>query len=556
MIIGNKLEKLLEKNKSNIIASKLLSLQTSEATWEFEIDYIDIAISNNNKISYITKDRIDRFFEKFNITSDKLLPRNFNRVELDPSSEFTDQQTGFGTVVEVHYEDLEFCNIKFNYTIQWEDGTIFGYRPIDIKDHDILVESIRSYANDTTGEKVSGRYMFNDLEYRTKYAYMTSPGKFIQKLNLGFSDKEVQEFFSIFMRDDVALTTEGVRFELVNGNSITKYYLADNYAGESGNLGGSCMRYSNTQNFVKLYAKFPDKIRMLTLLTVEDGLVAGRAIVWKCYNAEDDSEIIFMDRIYTNNSNHEEFFKYYARKNKWWYKEYQSYSELDSFRIPDNEYSEMVTSNIYIELEDINGDLFPYLDTFASGNLDSRDVLTLYNDSDHDDNFHNVEGGPYSEQYPTVWSEYLEEDIPEGEACYSEYLESYIYMDDAVEVIVKENGCTSYMPIDHDDIVEVRRGPWYLKEICIYSTFYDEYIYGEDVVSINSGEDYVFMEDASYCKYKEDYYFSQDCIFSEYENDFLLIEDAVEDEIEGWVLKSSLDDILEARKEEEYEATN
>lgn len=541
MIIGDKLTKLLQKNKSNIVANKLLSLSTEEANWEFEVDYIDIAISNSNKISYITKDRLSRFVEILECTDEKL-PIGFKGISLSEDSDYYDQQVGLGTIIS--YYDYD----NYVYRIEWENGSTNCYRKSDIKNHPVILDTLSDYKVEITH--------YQDESYRKKYAYMTSPGKFIQKLNLGFSDKEIQEFFSIFLRDDVALTAEGVRFELVNGNLIKDYYLGDNYASASGNLGNSCMRYANTQEFVAIYSKFPDKIHMLTLLTNEGNKVAGRAIVWTCFNAEDNSEITFMDRIYVNNSNHEEFFKFYAQKHGWWYKTYQTYSNPDEFMVPCNGYTDSVEKEITICL-DIDGDeYFPYLDTFASGDFDGMG-LKLHNSDSYDLNFHDTEGGPLANDNK-VHSSYYDTDLDEDDAVYSEELGDYITSCDAVTVITGISGSrdyTSYMPDDHEDIVEIN-GTWYLKELCTWSDYYNEYIFGDDVVSINDGEDYVYADDTYYCEYKDEYYLKGDCVYSDYESDYILKDEAVEDEIEGWVLESSLDDILEARKEEKYETTN
>ena len=537
MIIGDKLTKLLQKNKSNIVANKLLSLSTEEANWEFEVDYIDIAISNSNRISYITKDRLSRFIEILECTDGKL-PIGYKGISLSEDSDHYDQQVGLGTIISYYGGE------NYVYRIEWENGSTYCYRKSDIENHPAILDTLPDC-------KVEMPH-YQDERYREKYAYMTSPGKFIKKLNLDFSDKEIQEFFSIFLRDDVALITEGVRFELVSGNLIKDYYLGDNYASESGNLGNSCMRHSNTQEYVAIYSKFPDKIHMLTLLTNEGNKVAGRAIVWTCFNAEDNSEITFMDRIYVNNSNHEEFFKFYAQKHGWWYKTYQTYSNPDEFMVPCNGYTDSVEKEITICL-DIDGDeYFPYLDTFASGDFDGNE-LELHNSDSCDLDFHDTEGGPFVKANK-VHSSYYDTDLNEDDAVYSEELDDYIVSCDAVTVITRISGSreyTSYMPDDHDDIVEIN-GTWYLKELCTWSEYYGEYIFGDNIVSINDGDDYVYIEDTYYCEYKDGDYLKGDCVYSDYESDYILKEEAVEDEIEGWVLESSLDDILEARKEKEY----
>ena len=60
MIIGKELKKLLESS-NNKIASKLLELETTNEDWIGGVDYVNVAIENPTKISYITKDRLNRF---------------------------------------------------------------------------------------------------------------------------------------------------------------------------------------------------------------------------------------------------------------------------------------------------------------------------------------------------------------------------------------------------------------------------------------------------------------------------------------------------------------
>ena len=86
----------------------------------------------------------------------------------------------------------------------------------------------------------------------------------------------------------------------------------------------------------------------------------------------------------------------------------------------------------------------------------------------------------------------------------------------------------------------------------------------DGVVSINNGEDYVYASDTVFSDYDDTDYLREDCVFSDYESSWILEEDSTEDEVEGIVHVNSLDDILEAREEEnakeelkveEYETT-
>ena len=56
MIIGTNLKTILDSNKNNIVAKKLLELESTEPSWISNVDYIDIALENKAKISFISRE--------------------------------------------------------------------------------------------------------------------------------------------------------------------------------------------------------------------------------------------------------------------------------------------------------------------------------------------------------------------------------------------------------------------------------------------------------------------------------------------------------------------
>lgn len=538
MIIGTNLKTILDSNKNNIVAKKLLELESDKPSWISDIDYIDIALENKAKISFISKDRINRF-----ITEIKHIPVGRKKISLKNTSNYKYQQHGFGEIVSVDLECILTDTLP--YIIKWSlYDNHNSHNASDIRYHKQLATAI-SIIDKTYDESL-----------RKKFAYMTSPGKFINKLNLGFSDKEVYEFLTLFLQESSLLINAGLEFKIVKGDLIPYYYHGDQYANLKGNLGGSCMRHNNCQKFVSIYANYPDKIKMLILVNT-DNKIEGRAVVWKCLDESTDEEITFMDRIYVSNHNYEFFFKYYAESKGWWYKTEQSYTNKSEFKTPKNKYNSS-GEEIHIVLEDAYGEFFPYLDTLSYGDVSGGDVY-LYNFGGREYDFDSTEGGPFEEYNPTVWSEYYEDDIDEGDAVYSDYLADHIRSIDAVEVTIDSRGRTSYMPSDHEEICKID-GNFYLIELCTWSDYYGEYIHedNDNVVSINNGGDYVYASDTVYSNYDDTDYLKEDCIFSEYESSWILETDSTEDEVEGIVHVNSLGAILEAREEEkveEYETT-
>ena len=533
MIIGTNLKTILDSNKNNIVAKKLLELESTEPSWISDVDYIDIALENKAKISFISKDRISRFIKEI-----RYIPTGYSNVQLKNSSEFKDQQLGIGTVLFVDVDNIE--SDLYSYTIRWSpenyDCGRGAYKPSDIRWHKQCATKVHLIDNTY------------DENLRKKFAYMTSPGKFINKLNLGFTDKEVYEFLTLFLQESSLLINAGLEFKLVKGDLITHYYHGDQYVELKGNLGGSCMRHDNCQKFISLYAKYPDKIKMLVLVNPDDK-IEGRAIVWNCQDKSTEEEIVFMDRIYVANHNYEFFFKYYAESKGWWYKTEQSYSNKHDFKTPKNKYNSS-EEEIHVVLDDADGEFFPYLDTLSYGDTYCGNVY-LYNFGCREYEFTSTEGGPFEEDNPTVWSEYHDEDIDEDDAVYSDYLSDYIRSGDAVETVIDDRGRTSYMPDNYDEVERIN-GTYYLNHLCYWSVYYGKYIHEDvdNVVSINRGEDYVYASDTVFSDYDDTDYLREDCVFSEYESSWILEEYSTEDEVEGIVHVNSLDDILEAREEE------
>ena len=201
---------------------------------------------------------------------------------------------------------------------------------------------------DDTGEEISKRidgltfitpqlrYDFWDKDIRSKNAQRTTPGKIVQtilKTCMKFKPVDIDNFTkSYYLYNDKLVNGF---FNVLEGEEIRKYYHEDLYAKtkpnyESSTLGKSCMRYSNTQPYLDMYAKNGDRIKLLVLL--RDDKVVARSLIWYDAKVVDTSNkyaeikrINFIDRIYTIDPKDEERFKNWAKTNNFYYKGKQSY---------------------------------------------------------------------------------------------------------------------------------------------------------------------------------------------------------------------------------------
>jgi hypothetical protein len=519
MIIGKNLKKLLENNNHRL-AKEMLKLETLEATFDNDVDYVEIAVDNPSKIGFLTKARFDRI----NVTTPYLLEVGA-KISLTKEC-FCSESTywsGRSSVVE-----NEFIVSKIEFR---EDGKLkFLY----VKDPSWIIheDQIDGYSIETNMIDLCDPW---DKELRQKFAYMTTPSRFLKKFDIECVDKELEEFNKLFMKDDICLRIEGLHFELVSGSKIKDGYLEDNYYNDNGSLGSSCMRYSSTQSYIQTYADYPEKIQLLTLVT-NDNKIRGRAVVWNCLHNE--GEITFMDRIYTDNSNFEAYFISYAQKNKWWYKEEQSRSNWENFMSPDNAYLDPVkTKGMKILLPYAYDKEFPYTDTFVSGDVNVNNVgdVVLYNDTRGSYDFQDTDGGPLCNRKDMVWSDWHDEDIPEEDSVYSARLGTYIREDDSVEM---DNG--EYMPDGHDDVVEIG-GSYYYMEDCVYSECHGEYYLLDDVTFVEDEDDYFELSEVVYSDRLGKDLLKENAVYSEYYADWLLMEDC-EEINNDWILKEDVEE--------------
>jgi len=266
----------------------------------------------------------------------------------------------------------------------------------------------------------------------------TTIGRIVRKLfDNEFTDVQIEEFVNKFK----SARDTSKDFELVSGDDIMYWYNKEQYM-DGGVLGDSCMRHEECSNYIKFYAKSPEKISLLILHdNTNPEKIRGRAIVW---NLDEPKNRIFMDRIFYTNDYIMNLFKSYAKEQGWLYKKNQNNNSDGPFI---DTKTEQEFYDFKLVVNDVNdNNEYPYLDT-----LKFYDNNSLTNIIDEDDNNTDVKKltrtngsyklvGVYSSFYqehidPTNYHMCLWDDgyRNDDDCFYSEYYNGYVansYADD------------------------------------------------------------------------------------------------------------------------------
>jgi hypothetical protein len=179
-----------------------------------------------------------------------------------------------------------------------------------------------------------------------------------------FTDKEMEEFVNQYKSSFDIMNDAFLKFRIVKGDKIAKWYNYRKYESMDSTLGSSCMADVN-EDFFDIYCDNED-VCSLVILYGEDGemedgkfkgkKIRGRALLWKT-----DQGDMFMDRIYYNNDSDVDLFKQYAERNGWWCKRGQN-SESNFYAVRG---SESKSPTYTVTLKNANQDKYPYVDTLT-----------------------------------------------------------------------------------------------------------------------------------------------------------------------------------------------
>jgi len=504
MYISVKLIDKLKQHSENPVSQYILDLYHNDPRIMINgIGYLDIAIENKNKISYIIEKSFFKFLDYYTIHKDD-----------------------YGMTVKTSL--FAKGTFKGDYVI----ATLKEYNDVKV----VLVArkngiKIRTevYKSGLNSETLLEIYTLPHLAYnghlREKHAIMLAPGKFASKFT-SVSQQNVDRFSRLFV------SGHGIELMEVVGGDITRYYHRSKYYDkERGSLGNSCMKHDGCRKYFQLYAE--NNVRMLVSI-VPRGLINGRALIWPdIYFSHLQKTVTFMDRVYTNNSSHEELFKNYAKDKGWVYKLEQNYNNKQSFVYEGRTFDD----NVDYVLQNIDFEYWPYLDTLS---WIKKDTLSNYNTGLRLDSTEGYIGGEYSEFHECY--------IAEGEAVYSNHHGSYLFASETFRIqgdyyhtSCVENGTlsecyscgNSYYHVTEDMNTSILSGKMYCNNHSHYSENMQGYL----------GDDECFY-------YKGDYYNHEQAIYSgwhacEIPTEFLTHVP----EIKDYVLTSELETILEELEE-------
>lgn len=321
-------------------------------------------------------------------------------------------------------------------------GTVYNYIKLSTKDNTNVsaqsVKKIAKYLKENGTEPTSEVLDTLNDEMYTDVAGARSafkPNKILSKIYIAdkvnelVSDSDKEKFTYQWK----AVVSSPYELKVVDGEDILKYYLEENVDSDvpSGTLRGSCMRQSEKNKFMKLYANEPN-IRMLVALNSENGKVVARSILWEKVNIYKnmktellDSDTKFMDRIYHSHEWLREYFIAWGNSNGYWCRNNQGTDDPNSV-FKDGK----VESNAVIEAKiDFKYEFYPYLDTLRYANY-SGGYLTNKSDYVASVTLQNQSSGKPSHGYDNITGTAYELD----NMRWSEYHKSYIHRNAVLNV--------------------------------------------------------------------------------------------------------------------------
>ena len=381
-----------------------------------------------------------------------------------------------------YMQDNQVSNISKRLLELTTSDKLFDFSYVDIDNSGETVTYLQSNRIDRLNSEKKPISEFWTSKMRTSQKL----ARFIHQVLPSFSDDSITKFTDK-LKSILKLNNGLVNFELVDGNYIIYWYNINNYESDKGTLGTSCMTDEESGAFLNCYRNNPNQCKLLILKSdIDKNTIKGRALIWKLNNPEGK---IFMDKIYTNEDSDIQLFINYAKKNKWIYKSEQRYG-VTTVVIPGSGTKKV---NMDVILEDINYDLYPYVDTLRyfypelkimSNNTSHGDNYLILNDvSGHYEGWNNDDD---DDSDPLVLDAYNNKKIPEHIAVWCEYDKGYIKNDDAIQLTY--NGKYAFPNSPHIVFSDYTK-KWYAKKDCDFSKTLNSWIWKKYSVDLYFDKD-------------------------------------------------------------------
>jgi len=198
-------------------------------------------------------------------------------------------------------------------------------------------------------------------KWSVKLRSRARPGRVIQRILPNLQDRDVESFVNKYSAAASKSNKSENKISIVFGEKIKFWYHRKNYFRECGDLGCSCMKYDECQDYFGIYTENPDHVGMAIMVNNENKLLA-RCLIWYP-NTKKDKSIIFFDRIYAC-SDQTEFEMYNWCINK-------GFTQCSNKNInkPKN------LPSIKIHLPNLKFSYYPYVDTFYYLSTDNLNNL-------------------------------------------------------------------------------------------------------------------------------------------------------------------------------------
>jgi hypothetical protein len=383
MVFSKKFINLLNKMKSNKIASELLNLYSKDV--KISHNYIDITDAKD-AVSF-TPDR----------KAQEILKDKPQLWEVIDSQRYLTHSNGNNKLFEaLGYEKPsgepwapvdQTIGIILGETISESSGKIYVIFEEDDTDSPRKTVLNKESLEETDSSENSKIWSTS----RNKIKVGRLVRAVLKASGLEFLDKDIEEFTNTYKATFDFAQDVLKQFDIVKGEDIAYWYdnsNEDRYVDGGGVLNSSCMAESPSE-FFDMYCNNTKEIQMV-ILYGDDGeikgngvfksdQIKGRALLWKA--TIDGTEGTFMDRIYTTNDSDVELFKQYAEKNNWWYKKSQT---MD----PSEKITNGSTSKSAVLVVKLTGSggkwtRYPYMDTMCYLSFDHW-LGSLTNDRDGD----------------------------------------------------------------------------------------------------------------------------------------------------------------------------